>query len=457
MSALGGAAAPVVVLGAGGVLLLLLDLFWEGRAVLLRTVALLVLALGAVVAWGGAAQGAGFHGAILGDALSRVTDLLAVGAAAVAVVLPPPTGWGKRWSAYLALLLWSAAGMAVAGGAGNLLMLFLGIEVLSLALYALTAFASDDGRAAEAGFKYFILGGLGAALLLYGSALVFAATGTLAWSAALAVSGPLGTMGLVLIVAGLGFKLALVPFQLWTPDVYEGAPTPITAFMSVGTKAAAFAGLARVATSGLGASGAWAGTVLVIGVLSMFAGYLLAMAQPGLKRLLAFSGVANAGTLVLALLAPAAWRPAASVYLVAYAAASLGAFAVVAAVERVGAESGDGMDRVRGLARSCPWLAAAFLVSLLSLASVPPTGGFVGKLLILEALVGAGHALVAVLVAVATIVALYPYFKLAVACLQPAVGEGPVLRASGGWAVVAALAAVATLVVGVLPGPLLHG
>lgn len=423
-----------------------------------RAAALVVLALAGVAAIALPGFSSGFGGAVLGDTLSRVVTLVAVAGGLAAVALPPPAGWGKRWSAYLALLLWSTAGMALTGAAGNLIVLFLGIEVLSLALYALVAFAHEDGRAVEGAFKYFLLGGLGAALLLYGSALVYASGGGLSFSAATAASGPLGAMGLVLIVAGLGFKLALVPFQLWTPDVYEGAGTPVTAFMSVGTKAAAFAGLARVATSAFGAAGAWAGTVVVLGVVSMFAGYLLAIAQPGLKRLLAYSGVANAGTLVLALLAPAAWRPAAFVYLVAYAAASLGAFAVVAAVESTGTEGArDGMARLRGLARRSPWLTAAFIVSLLSLASVPPTGGFAGKLLLLEALAGAGHPLVAALVVAATVVALYPYFKLAVVCLQPAEGEGPVLRISSGWQVVAALAAVATLVIGILPGPVSHG
>ncbi len=465
MSALGGAAAPIVVLGAGGVLILLLDLLWEGRQTLQRAAALIVLALAAVSAVAVPGFRSGFHGAVLGDALTTVADLLAVAAAAAAVVLPPPARWGKRWSAYLALLLWSAAGMALAGGAGNLIVLFLGVEVLSLALYALVAFAVEDGRAAEAGFKYFLLGGLGSGLLLYGSALVYASGGTLSLHAATAASGPLGVMGLLLIVAGLAFKLALVPFQLWTPDVYEGAGTPVTAFMSVGTKAAAFAALARVATSAFGRGGAWTGTVLVLGVLSMFAGYLLAIAQPGIKRLLAFSGVANAGTLVLALLAPAAWRPAAFVYLVAYAAASLGAFAVVSAVEGAVPDPAmpgsrlrpDHMDNLRGLARRYPWLAAAFIVSLLSLASVPPTGGFLGKFLVLQALAGADHPFVAVLIVAATLVALYPYFKLALACLQPAPGGGPVLRASAGWAIVAGVAAVVTIAVGILPGPVLHG
>ena len=465
MNALGGAAAPIVVLGAGAVLLLVLDLLWEGAERLLRAAALILLALAVVAAVGVPAAGPAFHGAVQGDVLARVTALLGIAGAAAAVVLPAPGAWRQRWSAYLALLLWSAAGMALVGGAGNLIVLFLGVEVLSLGLYALSAFALEDGRGVEAGFKYFVLGGLGSGLLLFGAALCYAASGTLQFGAGCDYcatgapglpTGLLHVAGLVLILAGLGFKLALVPFQLWTPDVYEGAPTPVTAFMAVGTKAAAFAGLARVLTSSFGLGTGWAAAVVVLGVASMFAGYLLALAQPGLKRLLAFSGIANAGTLILALLAPGAWQPVAFVYLAAYAAATLGAFAVVAAVEA--GPGGDRIAAVQGLGRRHPWLAAAFLICLLSLASVPPTGGFLGKLLLLQALAHAGYPAVAVLVVVATVVALYPYLKLAVAVLAPpetgAPGAGRLAR---GPAVVAAVAVVATLAIGILPGPLLHG
>lgn len=467
MTALGGSAAPIIVLGAGAVLVLLLDLFWEGAQRLLRTATLVLLGLAAVAAWQVSAAGPAFTGAVTGDPLARVSDLLAIAAAAAAVVLPPPSNWAKRWSAYLALVLWSAAGMALAGAAGNLIVLFLGIEVLSLSLYALTAFSLDDGRGVEAAFKYFTLGGLGSGLLLFGSALSYAATGTLALghgcdSCALSIGGTasgglLAALGVALIVAGLGFKLALAPFQLWTPDVYQGAPTPVTAFMAVGTKAAAFAALARVATSAFGAGGQWVGIVLVLGVISMFVGYLLAVVQPGMKRLLAYSGIANAGTLVLALLAPDAWQPVAFIYLAAYAAASIGAFAIVSAVESGSAE--DGITAVTGLGRRHPWLSAALVICLLSLASVPPTGGFMGKLLLLEALAHAGYAWVAVAVIAATVVALYPYFKIAVAVLgAPAEGsDGPVLRPSVGPAVVATVAVVATLAIGILPGAFLHG
>ncbi len=454
---------PIVVLGGGALLVLLMDLFWEGAEAAERLVALLVLATAASLALRAGAVGAVLAGTLRGGPLSVATDLLAVAGAAVAVAIRAPGGWGRRWSAYLALILWSSAGMALLGSAGDLIVLFLGVEVLSLALYALTAFGSvsdpgagvpgDRGRGVEAGFKYFILGGLGSGMLLYGAALSYAADGTLSL-AALGTHGLLGVMGLLLVIGGLAFKLGLAPFQLWTPDVYEGAPTPVTAFMSVGTKAAAFAALARVVTAAAGASAAWTECLAVLGVGSMFVGYVLATVQPGLKRLLAYSGIANAGTLVLALLAPAAWRPVAIVYLAAYAAATLAAFAIIAAVEGTG--SGDGVTALRGMAGRQPWLAATLCVAVLSLAAVPPTGGFLGKLLLLRALAGAGHPGVAVLVAVGTVVALYPYLKLALATLQPAEGEAAAVRPALGWVAVAAVAAAATLAIGLLPGPLLH-
>jgi NADH-quinone oxidoreductase subunit N len=458
---MGGALGPVVALGGGAVLVLLLDLLWEGAEALLRAVALVVLAL---AAWAvlGAGPGTPFPSLLRWDELARLADGLAVAGAAAAVLLRAREGWGRRWSAYLALVLWAAAGMALAGAAESLVVLFLGVEVLSLALYALTAFASaadpergelgDQGRGVEGGLKYFVLGGLGSALLLYGAALAYAATGSLSL-AALGGPGTLGALGLLLVVAGLGFKLALAPFQLWTPDAYAAAPTSVTAFMAVGTKAAAFVALARVLEAAAARSGAWLPVLAVLGVASMFVGYLAALRQSDLKRLLAYSGVANAGTIALALTVPGVWRPVAAVYLVAYAAGTLAAFAAVVGLEAAGSEPG--LGALRGLAGRHPWTAAALFLGLLSLAAVPPTGGFLGKLLLLRELAGGGHPVLAALVAVASLVALYPYFRLAQEALAPG-PEGAVVRPQPGWVAVALVAALGTLAVGLLPGPLLR-
>jgi NADH-quinone oxidoreductase subunit N len=435
------AASPLLVLGLGGVLVLLLDLFWEGRAILLRTAALLVLAAAAAALWA-VPGGTAFGGALVLDRWGELTSTLAVAAAAAAVVLPSGR-WGRRWSAFEALLLWAAAGMVLLAEAGNLLTVFLGLEALSLALYALTAFDVEDAGAAEAAFKYFLLGGLASGLLLFGAALLFADTGHLDF---VAPQTTLGLAGLVLVVAALAFKLALVPFHLWTPDVYEGAPTGVTAFMAVGTKAAALAVLGRIVM----AAGPAVPVVAALGVVTLFVGYLMAIPQLGMKRLLAYSSVAHAGTLVLALVVPVIGETVALLYLGAYGAATAGAFAAVAAVES-GAR-GDGLSAFTGLGRRQPVLAFALGVCLLALASVPPTGVFAGKLLLLGTLFGAGHGWLAIAVIVATALSLYPYFKVAYALVAPA--EGPAVRVPTGAAVVLGVAVVASVGFGIFPGVL---
>lgn len=464
MSVFGSPVGPLVLLGGGGVLLLLLDLFWEGRQGLLRGVALLVLASAAIAAIVMPGGMEAFSGAIRADSLARATDLLAIAGAVAAILLPAAVdgsaegGWGKRAAAYLALVLWATAGMSLVGGAGNLIVLFVGIEVLSLGLYVLCAFALGSGIGAEAAFKYFVLGGLGSGLLLYGSALTYAATGSLTWAAIAATpAGLLGGMGLVLIIAGLGFKLALAPFQLWTPDVYQGAPTPVAAFMAVGTKAAAFAALARVLFSAFGFDPRWIAVVAVLGVLSMLVGYLGAGVQPGAKRFLAYSGIANAGALLLVLLVPSEAAPLGFLFLAAYAASSLGVFAVLSAIQGPGV-AGDDIGRFAGIRRH-PLLAVALLVALLSLAGVPPTGGFAAKLLLLRGLVLAGHPAVAIALVVASIVGLYPYFRWVMSAFAGP-EEGAALTPAVpriGWGVVAGCSAVLTLLVGILPGIVLHG
>jgi NADH-quinone oxidoreductase subunit N len=381
----------LIALGVGGVAVLLADILWEGAEGFLRAVALAAVAAALFLP---AAPGLPAHrlGRVLGD--------VAVASSAVAVLLPSPRAWRRRLAAYLAVLLWSAAGMVLLAHARDLLTLFLGVELLSLGLYALTAFGLD-GRGGEAALKYLLLGGLASGFVLFGGALAYAQTGSLAlaaWHGAVA--------GQALVAIGLGFKLALVPLHVWTPDVYEGAPTPVTAFMAVGTKAAAFAALARVAAPHV------LPVVAALGVASMFGGYLLATPQGGLKRLLAYSSVAHAGTFVLALEAGAAALPAALLYVPAYGAATAGAFAVAGSV-------GDRLADYAGLARRRPWLAAAFGVCLLALASVPPTGVFFAKLLLLVGLVHAGHPGLAVLIVAATVLSLYPYFKIAALLVAP--------------------------------------
>jgi len=408
----------VIILGLTGVALLLVDLLWEDALRPLRLVAL----AGLVAALAAPATGLGN---LAHDRLVTVLGDTAVLAAAAPILLPPPLHWHRRISAYLALTLWAAAGMVLLAGASDFLLLFLGLELLSLPLYALTGF-SLDGPGTEAALKYFLLGGLASGLVLLGGALAYAATGSVSLSA---WHGPL--LGVSLVAVGLAFKLALVPLHSWSPDAYQGAPTPVAAFMAVGTKAAAFAALARLLAAAPGALE----LIGLLAVLSMFAGYLLAIPQTRLSRLLAYSGVAHAGTFALALLAS---KPtAALLYLPAYGAATVGVFVVAGVM-------GDDLASLTGLARQRPWLGVAVGACLLSLASVPPTGVFVAKLLLLSALFAAGYGLLAVLIALATVVGLYPYFKVAALLVADGGGRPPRLDPAS----VALLAASAIFAIG---------
>ena len=428
----------LAVLGLGGVLLLALDLVAEGCLPLLRIVAFLVMAASAVLLLVGSGVPEFAAGSLNPDQIARLLGALAAIAGALAALLPLPLGDAadrrKRSAGYLALLTWASAGMVLLASAGDVLTLFLGLELLSLALYALTAYA-PSGLGGEAAMKYFLLGGLGSGLVLYGGALVFAGTGHLDFLIRpVTAGGPLVDAGIALLVAGLGFKLALVPFHLWTPDVYEGAPTAVTAFMAVGTKAAAFAAAAHLLLVGFPSlSAVWTPLLAVLAVASLLLGYALAAPQRGLKRLLAYSSIANAGTAALALLLGLHSSGVLVLYLYTYAAATFGAFACVAAGSRAA------------------WLRAALLLFILSLASVPLTAGFAGKLALLLGLVQGGRAALAVLVVLSTVIALYPYFKVARQSMEPGEDAGAG-RLPFGLAAVIAACALATLLLGVWPG-----
>jgi NADH-quinone oxidoreductase subunit N len=450
----------LLVLGVGGVVLLAADLVVEGNRPLLQGLAALLAAAACGLLWFGTGGVPALAGdALLGDRMARLLGALACAAAALTALLPLPVGDGadarRRSAGYLALLVWSAAGMVLLAAAGDLLTLFLGLELLSLALYALTGFRERaQGPGGEAALKYFLLGGLGSGLVLYGGALIFAADGRLDFLARAVPQPPaLALVGLGLVMAGLAFKLALMPFHLWTPDVYEGAPVAVTAFMAVGTKAAAFGALAHLLWQGFPqAPQVWGPLLGAAAVLSLLLGYVLAAPQAGGKRLLAYSSIAHAGTAALALLLVPAGATVLPLYLYAYGAATFGAFACLAGLEAAGV--GDGLAQLAGLLRRRPWLGGALVLFLLSLASVPLTGGFAGKLLLLLALVGGGRGLLAALVVASTVVALYPYFKLAyltaVAAAGPA-GAGAAPRLPAGVAATLCVCAAATLLLGLDP------
>lgn len=402
------------------------------------------------------------------DAFRFAADLilLAGGALTVLLALDYLEREGLAIPEFYVLLQYAMLGMLFLAGAADLLILFLGIELLSIAAYVLTAFSRASPASAEAGFKYFLLGAFASGFLVYGIALVFGATGTT--NLAL-IRFQLETVGLsanlfmvigaLFVLVGLGFKVAAVPFHMWAPDAYDGAPTPVTGFMAAAVKAAAFVALVRVALDGAGheVSG-WSNGVLGIAVASMVFGNLVALAQRTLKRMLAYSSVAHAGYL-LAAVVPGTEQGAGAVlfYLAAYTLMTLAAFAVVIAVGREG-ERAVTFDDLAGLHQRRPWLAFAMAIAMLSLLGFPGTAGFIGKWYILQSVISGGHAGLATILVLTTVVSAGYYLPVIMAMyMRPQRDDSAhdATRLAPPARVALTIATVLTLSLGVWPGPAL--
>jgi NADH-quinone oxidoreductase subunit N len=356
-----------------------------------------------------------FGGFIVGGFATVFQEIVLI-ATAGSIVLYGSIGPPQRIAGMIAIMLWSACGAMLMAGAANLMMIFLGLELLSLGLYALCG-AVDRKAARESALKYLILSSTATGFLIFGFALLFGATGSIRLadfvSPAL-TSSPLFWVGSGMFLVGIVFKLSLVPFHTWTPDVFEGAPLPVTAFMSVATKAGTLAVFARFIYAALPAGTAQQLLipVWIVAGISMIAGNVGMLAQHDLKRLLGYSGVAQIGYILVALAGttPLGLRYA-IFYLTAYALMNLGAFAVAAAISKDD-EDGSNLANYDGLARRRPWLAAAMTIFLLALAGLPPTAGFLGKILILSSGVASGYLWLAVLLIVGTAISLYAYAKV---------------------------------------------
>jgi len=362
----------------------------------------------------------------------------------------------------------AALGAAVLACASHFASLFLGLELLSVALYGLVAYERGAGVSIEAGLKYLVLAGVSAAFLLLGMALVYFELGTLdlrRFPAAMAAPGlapAIPAAGVALIAVGVGFKLALVPFHLWTPDVYEGAPAPATAFVATVSKGAMFAFLLRsFASSGLGVEPSALMVLATVAAASMIAGNLLALFQANVKRILAYSSIAHLGYLLVPLEAGGALaRPAAAFYLVIYGVTMLGAFGVVTALSTPGADAGD-LEAYRGLFWRRPLVAGVFTVMLLSLAGIPPTGGFVGKFYLVAAGVSGSRWVLVLALVLTSVVGLFYYLRILIALFSrgearpPCPPERPSRTpASLSWTLAGLTAAV--LAIGCFPAPLLR-
>jgi NADH-quinone oxidoreductase subunit N len=361
---------------------------------------------------------------------------------------------------YYPLLLFATAGMTLIAAAADLIVVFLALEVLSLSLYLMTGFSFRRLASAEASMKYFLLGAFSSAFFLYGVALAYGATGTTNLSGiAGKLSGQVGGLALALGAAGLlatgfGFKVAAVPFHMWTPDAYQGAPTCVTAFMSAGTKVAAFGAFLRVFNTAFSPLvWDWRPFVWGVAAVTMVVGSILAIAQTNVKRMLAYSSIAHAGFILVGITAAQRGIDEAMFYLVAYATMILGAFAVVMLVS-VRGEQNVSLSSYAGLARRSPFLAVAMALFLLSLAGIPPTAGFIAKVAVFSAAVQAGYWPLVLIAVIASVIAAFFYIRVIVLMyMQDPADAAPVERGSIAQVGVVVPAAL-TLLFGVLPGVL---
>jgi NADH-quinone oxidoreductase subunit N len=405
-------------------------------------------------------------GVILGDNYALFFNIAVCGVGVLTILLS--SGSAERdhlpEGEYYALMLFSITGMMLMGATRDLLVIFLALEIMSLAVYVLTGIKRASEIGAEAAFKYFVLGGFSSAFFLYGIALVYAVTGTtkldaLGLRVASSANEPsvLLVIGMILLLVGFAFKVSAVPFHMWTPDAYQGAPTLVTGFMSTGVKAAAFAAFVRVFLSALEPlRGEWVPILSAIAGLTMILGTVVGVAQTSVKRMLAYSSIAHAGYLLIGLVAAnSAGKAAILFYIVAYAVTNLGAFGVLAALATNDRPHDDVRD-FAGLWHERPGLAAMLTVFLLSLGGFPPTVGFIGKWYIFNAAVQENLIALAVLGVLTSVVSVFFYLRIVVMMYmtdERAPGHRPPVSAIAAAGMIIALIGVFYL--GLLPGPLL--
>ncbi|MFN4141660.1 NADH-quinone oxidoreductase subunit NuoN [Aestuariivirga sp.] len=416
------AALPEVVLALFAMALLMLGVFRKedasGTVTLISVVALAIA--GALVIWGGEGRAEAFAGAFVSDTFARVMKVLALFGSAVALVLSDSfmKRDGSQRFEYPVLILLATSGMMLMISANSLIALYMGLELQSLSLYVLAAINRDSARASEAGLKYFVLGALSSGMLLYGASLVYGFTGTTSFpliAQHLSAHGAgIGMIfGLVFIIAGLAFKISAVPFHMWTPDVYEGAPTPVTAFFAAAPKVAAVALITRTMVEPFGAIlPDWQQIIVFISIASMALGAFAAIGQNNIKRLLAYSSIGNMGYALVGLAAGTAEGvQGVVVYMIIYMIMTLGSFACVLAMRRRG-HMVEEISDLSGIARTNKGLAFVFAMLMFSLAGIPPLAGFFAKYFVFLAAVKAGLYALAVIGVVTSVVGAYYYLRI---------------------------------------------
>jgi len=402
-----------------------------------------------------------FNNMFVDDLMSDVLKLLSY--LSVAMILVYSRSYllvrGLFTGEFMVLTLFALLGMMVMISASHFLSMYIGLELMSLSLYAMVALQRDSAIATEAAMKYFILGALASGLLLYGMSMLYGATGTLdvaAVSDAIRHGVPnpnLLVFGLVFVVAGLAFKLGAVPFHMWVPDVYQGAPTAVVMLIGSAPKLAAFAFIMRMLVDGLQPMAIhWAGMLIILAVLSMAVGNISAIAQTNIKRMLAYSSISHMGFFLLGVLSGGIdGYGAAMFYIVVYALMSLGAFGMIIMLSRAGFEA-DTLDAFKGLNQRSPWLAFMMLLLMFSMAGVPPTAGFYAKFSVLEAIVNTGHIELAVIAVLFSLIGAYYYLRIVKLMYFDAPESHEPIRIQGDSGMLISINGLGVLALGIMPG-----
>jgi len=461
-----GPILPELVLAVAGMALLMVGVFQgEGstRTVSWLSVAALVLSAVALAFVPGKATT--LAGMFVADAFAAFMKLLVLLGSAAAIVMSMDYNRREKMDRfeYPILILFATLGMMLMISANDLISLYVGLELQSLSLYVVAAFRRDSLRSTEAGLKYFVLGALSSGMLLYGASLIYGFTGSTEFPAiAQVLTGtkgavPLGVIfGIVFVAAGLAFKVSAVPFHMWTPDVYEGAPTPVTALFAAAPKMAAMALFVRVVIGPFGpAIEAWQQIIVVVAILSMLVGAFAAISQTNIKRLMAYSSIGHVGYALVGLAAGSeAGVRGVLVYLAIYMLMNLGAFAVILCMRQQG-EAVEKITDLSGLATTHPGLAAAFALLMFSMAGIPPLAGFFGKFYVFVAAVEAGLYTLAVIGVLASVVGAFYYLRIVKLMYfdEPAEGLDP--RPARALGVIAGVSGLFNLLFFAYPAPLI--
>ena len=455
-------ALPEILLAAGALALVLIGAFRGEKSFgLINTLAFLLLALvGVLIATQDAATVSAFNGAFISDSFGRFMKIAVLIGSAVTLMISGDylKATGSQQFEFPILVALSTLGMLLMISAGDLIALYLGLELSSLALYVVASFNRDSVKSTEAGLKYFVLGALSSGMLLYGASLVYGMTGSVSFSGIAGVlkdGTPLGVIfGLVFILAGLAFKISAVPFHMWTPDVYEGAPTPVTAFFAAAPKIAAMALLVRVVEQAFPhITGQWQQIIVFIAIASMGLGAFAAIGQQNIKRLLAYSSIGHVGFALVGLSAGTAGGvEGVAIYMAIYLVTTLGTFGCVLAMRREGGYVED-IDDLAGLSKTHPMMAFILAMLMFSLAGIPPLAGFFAKWYVFVAAVEAKLYALAVIGVVTSVVGAYYYLRI-VKIMYFDEAKAPFLPMSAAIRLVVGVSGVFVLAFWLYPAPL---